>query len=74
MPNEPSVLALGVRLEDAGGAVLHRNFMTFVVEGDAPAQVTLADGRRARIARVPAFGVRNASWTSRNGRCSAIAT
>jgi hypothetical protein len=36
MPNEPAVLVLAVRLEDAAGAVLHRNFCTFVVEGDAP--------------------------------------
>ena len=36
MPNERAVLVLAVRLEDAAGAVLHRNFCTFVVEGEPP--------------------------------------
>jgi Glycosyl hydrolases family 2, sugar binding domain/Glycosyl hydrolases family 2, TIM barrel domain/Glycosyl hydrolases family 2 len=36
MPNERAVLVLLVRLEDATGTVLHRNFCTFVVEGEAP--------------------------------------
>jgi hypothetical protein len=63
MPSEPAVLVLGVRLENATGGVLQRNFTTFVVEGDVPAQVTLADRRRARVARVPATDVRDARWT-----------
>jgi hypothetical protein len=36
MPDEPAVLVLAVRLEDRAGAVLHRNFCTFVVEGETP--------------------------------------
>ena len=36
MPDEAAVLVLAVRLEDAKGAVLHRNFCTFVVEGAPP--------------------------------------
>ena len=36
MPDERAVLVLAVRLEDGAGVVLHRNFCTFVVEGDAP--------------------------------------
>src|SRR5687767_9443477 len=63
MPNEAAVTVLGLRLEDAAGAVLHRNFTAFVVESELPTQVTLADGRRARIARVPAATVRDARWT-----------
>jgi hypothetical protein len=63
MPNEPAVMVLGVRLEDAAGVVLQRNFTTFIVEGDVPAQATLADGRRVRVARVPAAVVRDARWT-----------
>ena len=63
MPNDPAVVVLGVRLEDAAGVVLQRNFTTFVVEGDVPAQVALADGRRARVARVPAAAVRDTRWT-----------
>ena len=63
MPNEPAVLVLGVRLEDAAGVVLQRNFTTFIVEGDVLVQATLADGRGARVARVPASAVRDARWT-----------
>ncbi len=55
MPSEPAVAVLAVRLEDASGTVLHRNFTTFVVEGERAATATLADGRRARVARVSAL-------------------
>jgi hypothetical protein len=51
MPAEPGVAVLSVALTDRAGAVLHRNFTTFVVEGTRPDEVTLADGRRARVAR-----------------------
>jgi galactose mutarotase-like enzyme len=63
MPNEPAALVLATRLEDAQGAVLQRNFTTFIVEGDAPASALLADGRRARIAYVAATAVRDGHWT-----------
>lgn len=63
MPGGPAVAVLAVRLEDAAGTVLHRNFTTFVVGGDAPAEVTLADGRRARVASVPAASARDAQWS-----------
>jgi glycosyl hydrolase family 2 len=36
MPDEPAVVVLAVRLEDRAGTVMHRNFCTFVVEGEAP--------------------------------------
>ena len=63
MPNEPAVVVLAVRLEDAAGTVLQRNFTTFVVEGEAPAERTLADGTRVRVAHVPATAVRDARWS-----------
>ncbi len=63
MPNEPAVLVLATRLEDAAGTALQRNFTTFVVEGDAPVTETLADGRRVRTARVPVTQVRAGQWT-----------
>jgi hypothetical protein len=63
MPNEPAVLVLAVRLEGASGVVLQQNFTTFVIEGEVPAQTTLASGRRVRVARVPATAVRDAHWT-----------
>ncbi|HEV2672493.1 MAG TPA: glycoside hydrolase family 2 TIM barrel-domain containing protein [Gemmatimonadales bacterium] len=63
MPDEPAVIVLATMLEDDRGTTLHHNFTTFVVEGPAPDRVRLADGRRARIARVPATAVGDAHWT-----------
>ncbi len=65
MPNEPAVLVLATRLENAQGVVVHQNFTTFIVEGPAPATATLADGRRVRVSRVPATSVRDGGghWT-----------
>ncbi|HET7449896.1 MAG TPA: glycoside hydrolase family 2 TIM barrel-domain containing protein, partial [Gaiellaceae bacterium] len=65
MPNEPAVVVLAVRLEDATGAALHHNFTTFVVEGAPPADVTLADGRHARVARVAAADYADARWSQK---------
>ncbi|HKG91239.1 MAG TPA: glycoside hydrolase family 2 TIM barrel-domain containing protein [Gemmatimonadaceae bacterium] len=65
MPGEPAVAVLALRLEDASGAVLHRNFTTFVVEGAVPDEMTLAGGRRARVARVGAGDYRDARWTQK---------
>jgi hypothetical protein len=56
MPDEPAVLVLGVRLEDAAGTTLQRNFTTFVVEGPEPA-------RNVRVSRVPAADVRAGRWS-----------
>jgi hypothetical protein len=63
MPNEPSVVIVAVRLEDAAGTVLHRNFTTVIVEGEPPAEGTLADGSRVRVARVGATAVRDSRWS-----------
>lgn len=67
-PGEPSVSVLAVRLEDAAGTVLHRNFTTVVVAGAAPAEGVLADGRRVRTARVGATEVRDARWSLKQWR------
>ncbi|MGH7710122.1 MAG: glycoside hydrolase family 2 TIM barrel-domain containing protein, partial [Gemmatimonadaceae bacterium] len=63
MPNERAVAILAVRLEDATGTVLQRNFTTFVVDAAAPDTATLADRRRVRVARVPAAAVHDAKWS-----------
>jgi hypothetical protein len=55
-----------VRVEDAAGTALHRNFTTFVVEGDAPAEPRLADGRRVRVARVAAGDYADARWSQKS--------
>ena len=63
MPNETAVVVLALRLEDASGTVLHHNFTTFVVEGAAPSSAALVDGRRARVAHVPAAAYADARWS-----------
>ncbi len=63
MPDEKSVSVLAVRLEDGTGNVLHRNFTTFVVGGDAPASGTLATGERVRASRVSPTAVSDAKWS-----------
>jgi hypothetical protein len=65
MPPEPAVAVLAVRLEDAAGKVLQRNFTTFVVEGPPPAEARLAGGRRARLARVRAADYAAARWSAK---------
>ena len=47
----------------APGVVLHRNFTTFVVEGAPPDEVTLADGRRAHVARIDPARFSSARWS-----------
>ena len=66
MPREPAVAVLATRLEDATGAVLQRNFMTFVVGGEAPDTVRLPDGRRARAVRVAPSAYRDARWSKKS--------
>ena len=71
MPKEPGVAVLVVELTDRAGIVLHRNFTTFVVEGARPDEVTLQDGRRARVARIdPNELLERASGRSSSGTCS----
>ena len=65
MPSQPVVAVLAVRLEDAAGNVLQRNFTTFVVDGPAPNLVTLADGRRARVVSVGPTSYSSAHWSKK---------
>jgi hypothetical protein len=63
MPAEPGVAVLAVALSDRAGAVLHRNFTTFVIEGARPDEVTLADGRRAHVSRMDPAAFAGARWS-----------
>src|SRR5262249_9069701 len=63
MPKDPGLAILSIELADTAGAVLHRNFTTFVVEGSAPDEVTLADGRKAHVERTPAASFTGAHWS-----------
>ncbi|MEJ2504418.1 MAG: glycoside hydrolase family 2 TIM barrel-domain containing protein, partial [Gemmatimonadota bacterium] len=63
MPEEPAVAVLAVRLEDAAGQVLQRNFTPCVVEGAPPADMTLPGGARARIVRFDPAAFSAADWS-----------
>ena len=63
MPDETAVVVLAVRLEDATGKVLHRNFTTFVVEGEAQQEVQLESGKRARLVRIDPASFADAKWS-----------
>jgi hypothetical protein len=63
MPDEPAVAVLAVRLEDAAGKVLQRNFTTFVVEGEAPPELRLESGKQARLVRIDPAKFSGAKWS-----------
>jgi hypothetical protein len=63
MPDEPAVAVLAVRLEDAAGKVLQRNFTTFVVEGEAPRELRLESGKQARLVRIDPAKFSGAKWS-----------
>jgi hypothetical protein len=59
----PAVLVLAVRLEDRTGTVLDRNFCTFVVPREPPAELPLDDGRRARVVSIDPARFDSAAWS-----------
>jgi hypothetical protein len=63
MPKEPAVAVLATRLESAAGAVLQRNFTTFVVEGETPGEVALEGGARARLVTFQPAGFSSSKWS-----------
>ena len=65
MPNEPAVAVLAVRLENAAGAVLHRNFTTFVVEGESPREIALEGGGKARLVTFDPARFTDAKWSKK---------
>ena len=63
VPAGPAVLVLAVRLEDATGTALDRNFCTFLVPGEPPPEVRLEDGRRARLVSIDPAHFDSAAWS-----------
>jgi hypothetical protein len=63
VPAEPGLAVLAVELTDKAGSVLNRNFTTFVIEGPSPSEVSLADGRRAHVARLDPARFSGAKWS-----------
>jgi len=65
MPGKPAVCILALALEDASGKIHHRNFTTFIVEGEAPERATLANGRQARLLCVKTGDFSKAEWAQK---------
>lgn len=63
MPDEPGLAVLALYLEDALGNVLHRNFTTYVIEGETPQEVLLDEGKRARLVRIEPSAFDEENWT-----------
>jgi len=66
MPDGHSVAVLSLSLEDGSGAVLHRNFVTFVVGNPGSADEERAvDGVRTRVVRLSPANVTGSNWSEK---------
>jgi hypothetical protein len=63
MPDEPGVAVLATELKDVAGNVLHRNFTTFVIDGNTPRQAQLDNGESVRIVRKDPGAFSDAEWS-----------
>ncbi|HEX6927096.1 MAG TPA: glycoside hydrolase family 2 TIM barrel-domain containing protein [Longimicrobiaceae bacterium] len=63
MPEGPAVAVLTLRIEDAAGAVLGRNFTTFVVNGETPSTMQLEGGRTGRLVSFEPASFTAAEWS-----------
>ena len=67
MPEKTAVAILTLRLEDASGAVLHRNFTTFSVMGGLSPRLETAEfaGAKAHIVRFAPDSFKEAKWSKK---------
>jgi hypothetical protein len=65
MPNEKSVVIVALILEDNAGNVVHRNFTTFIVEGDSPKEMTLLNGKKAKLISIDPAKFSDAHWSKK---------
>ena len=65
MPGKSALAILSLVLEDRAGAVLHRNFTTYLVsDGPAPRQEMIAlDGRKIKVVRFSPSSFHDAQWS-----------
>ncbi|AFK02285.1 glycoside hydrolase family 2 sugar binding protein [Emticicia oligotrophica DSM 17448] len=65
MPDEKSVVIAALVLEDNAGNVVHRNFTTFIVEGSTPTEMTLLNGKKAKLVSIEPKNFSNAQWSKK---------
>jgi len=63
MPKEKAVLTLSLVLKDPSGTALHHNCTHFVVEAPAPTQMTLENGKKARVLSLDPKQFSQARWS-----------
>jgi hypothetical protein len=64
MPNEKAVAILSLVLKDEKGTVLHRNFMSFIVEKTAN-DITLVNGQKAKLLTVNPKDFADSKWSQK---------
>lgn len=65
MPNEKSVVIAAFILEDNAGNIVHRNFTTFIVEGVSPTEMTLLNGKKAKLLSIEPKSFSDARWSKK---------
>lgn len=65
MPDEKSVVIAAMILEDNAGNVVHRNFTTFIVEGNTPTEMTLLSGKKAKLISIEPKNFSDARWSKK---------
>jgi Glycosyl hydrolases family 2, sugar binding domain/Glycosyl hydrolases family 2/Glycosyl hydrolases family 2, TIM barrel domain len=65
MPDEKSVVIVALILEDNGGNIVHRNFTTFIVEGNSPTEIRLLSGKKAKLISVEPKNFSDAHWSKK---------
>lgn len=65
MPDEKSVVIATMILEDNAGNVVHRNFTTFIVEANAPTEMTLLSGKKAKLISIEPKNFSDARWSKK---------
>ena len=65
MPNEKAVVIVALILEDNSGNIVHRNFTTFIVEGNLPTEITLLNGKKAKLLSIEPKNFSDAHWSKK---------
>jgi len=65
MPDEKSVVIVALTLEDNAGNIVHRNFSTMIVEGNAPSEMKLLNGKTAKLLTIEPKNFSTAKWSKK---------
>lgn len=63
MPNEKSVVTMTLTLLDNSGNELHHNVMNFIVDAPTLSNISLINGKQARLVSIDAKSFKEAKWS-----------